>query len=114
MLSALNPLSFVIACLAGWLSEHQQRCIEYLTEENRVLREQIGDKKLRFTDDQRRRLAVRAKELSRSVLNRVASIATPETLLAWHRKFISIPERFWSSSLSLESHPQDFRPPLPI
>ena len=89
MPTALNPLTFVITCLAGWLSEHQQRCIEYLTEENRVLREQIGDKKLRFTDDQRRRLAVRAKELSRSVLNRVANIATPETLLARRRKLIA-------------------------
>ena len=49
MLSALNPLSFVIASLAGWLSENQQRSIEYLVEENRILREQIGDRKLRFT-----------------------------------------------------------------
>jgi len=75
--------------LAGWLSEHQQRSIEYLSEENRVLREQIGDKKLRFTDDQCRRLAVRARELNRSVLDRVANIATPETPLAWHRKLIA-------------------------
>ena len=49
MLSALNLLSFVIASLAGWLSEHQQRSIEYFVEENRILREQIGDRKLRFT-----------------------------------------------------------------
>jgi len=89
MLSALNPLSFVIASLAGWLSEHQQRSIEYVVEENRILREQIGDRKLRFTDNQRRRLAVRAKELSRSALNRIATIVTPETLLAWHRKLIA-------------------------
>lgn len=89
MLSALNPLYFVIASLAGWLSEHQQRSIEYLVEENRILREQIGDRKLRFTDNQRRRLAVRAKELSRSALNRIATIVTPETLLAWHRKLIA-------------------------
>jgi len=89
MLSALNSLSFVIASLAGWLSEHQQRSIEYVVEENRILREQIGDRKLRFTDNQRRRLAVRAKELSRSALNRIATIVTPETLLAWHRKLIA-------------------------
>jgi hypothetical protein len=89
MLSALNPLSFVIASVAGWLSENQQRSIEYLVEENRILREQIGDRKLRFTDNQRRRLAVRAKELSRSPLNRIATIVTPETLLAWHRKLIA-------------------------
>jgi len=90
MPSALIPISFVAIGLAGWLSEHQQRSIDYLTEENRVLREQIGDKRLRFTDDQRRRLAARAKALSRSALNQVATLVTPETLLAWHRKLIAI------------------------
>src|SRR6185295_9512887 len=78
----LTPLSFLIACLSGWLNEHQQRTIEYLAEENRVLREQIGDRRLRFTDDQRRRLAVRAKELRRSALMQVATIVTPKRY--WH------------------------------
>jgi hypothetical protein len=41
----LNPVSFLVVCIAGWLNEHQQRAIEYLTEENRVLREQIGDRR---------------------------------------------------------------------
>jgi hypothetical protein len=45
-----------------------------LPKENRVFREQIGDRRLHFTDDQRRRLAVRAKELSRSVLGELANI----------------------------------------
>jgi putative transposase len=85
----LNPISFVVACLAGWFGEQQQRSIDYLTEENRVLREQIGSRRIRFTNDQRRRLAVRAKELSRSALKNVATIVTPETLLAWHRKLIA-------------------------
>jgi len=89
MSALLNPVSFLFACLSGWLNDHQQRAIEYLTEENRVLREQIGDRRLRFTDDQRHRLAVRAKELSRSALMQVATIVTPETLLAWHRKLVA-------------------------
>jgi len=89
MSAFLSPFSFLVACLSGWLNEHRQRAIEYLTEENRVLREQIGDRRLRFTDDQRRRLAVRAKELSRSALMQVATIVTPETLLAWHRKLVA-------------------------
>ena len=42
--------------------------IDYLREENRVLREQLGDKRLQFTDDQRRRLAAKAKGLARKVL----------------------------------------------
>jgi len=54
-----------------------------------VLRQQIGDRRLRFTDDQRRRLAVKATRLGRNILRQVATIVTPETLLAWHRKLIA-------------------------
>lgn len=39
--------------------------IEYLCAENRVLREQLPKKRIRLTDDQRRRLAVKGKELVR-------------------------------------------------
>jgi len=60
MAALLNPLSFLVACISGWLNEHQPHAIEYLTEENRILREHIGDRRICFTDDQRRRLAVRA------------------------------------------------------
>src|SRR5437660_4015213 len=63
--------------------------IHYLIEENRVLREQIGDRRMRFSDDQRRRLAARAKKVGRKLLNDVAAIVTPETLLAWHRRLIA-------------------------
>src|SRR5439155_18057272 len=69
--------------------QRQQQLIEYLVEENRVLREQIGNRRMRFTDDQRRRLAAKAKKLGRKVLAQVATIVTPETLLAWHRKLIA-------------------------
>jgi hypothetical protein len=55
----LNPFQFVVIVLAGWMNQRQQNVIEYLREENRVLREQLGDRRLRFHDDQRRRLAVR-------------------------------------------------------
>jgi transposase InsO family protein len=89
MSAILTPFSVVIASIAGWLNEHQQRTIDYLVEENRVLREQIGNRRLRFTDDQRRRLAVRAKEIGRSALSGISTIVTPETLLAWHRKLIA-------------------------
>src|SRR5215472_3446669 len=41
---------------------------------------------MRFTDEQRRRLAAKAKELGRKLLAQVATIVTPETLMAWHRK----------------------------
>src|SRR5215472_6956032 len=39
------------------MNQQQLQWIDYLREENRVLREQLGQRRLRFNDDQRRRLA---------------------------------------------------------
>src|SRR5215831_18077974 len=89
MQAGLDPLSFLVISMAGWLNQRQQQAIDYLVEENRVLREQIGCRRLRFNDDQRRRLAAKAKELGRKILAQVATIVTPQTLLVWHRKLIA-------------------------
>ncbi len=70
----------------GWMNQRQLQVIEYLREENRVLREQFGERRLRLSDDQRRRLAAKAKGLGRKLLRDVATIVTPETLLRWHRR----------------------------
>jgi hypothetical protein len=85
----LNPVQLVLLALAGWMNQRQQQTIEYLREENRVLREQLGNRRLRFNDDQRRRLAARAKGLGRKLLSELATLITPDTLLAWHRKLIA-------------------------
>jgi putative transposase len=85
----LDPFRFVLIALAGWINQQQLQMIEYLREENRVLREQPGGRRLRFNDDQRRRLAAKAKGLGRTLFGEVASIVTPEALLAWHRKLIA-------------------------
>ena len=71
------------------MNQRQLQVIDYLREENRVLREQLGDRRLRLNDHQRRRLAAKAKVLGRKVLDQIATIVTPETLLAWHRKLIA-------------------------
>ena len=55
------PFQFLVMMLAGWVSRNQQDVIDYLLEENRILRAHHGNKRLRFTDSQRRRLARRAK-----------------------------------------------------
>jgi hypothetical protein len=62
------------------MNQQQQHAIEYLREENRVLRAQLGNRRLRFTDEQRRSLAAKAKLLGRRLLANVATIATPDTL----------------------------------
>jgi putative transposase len=54
-----------------------------------VLREQLSGKRLRFSDDQRRRLAVRAKKLGWRMLQELTTLVTPATLLAWHRRLIA-------------------------
>jgi putative transposase len=71
------------------MNQQQQLALDYLREENRVLKEQLGGRGLRLNDDQRRRLASKAKRLGRRLLAQVATIVTPETLLAWHRKLIA-------------------------
>jgi putative transposase len=89
MRMTLDPFRLLVISLAGYLNQQQQEVIDYLQEENRVLHEQLGSRRLRLNDDQRRRLAVRAKKLGRRVLHELATIVTPETLLAWHRKLIA-------------------------
>ncbi len=89
MASVLDPFRFVLIALSGWMNSRQLLLIHYLREENRILREQLGNKRLRFTDDQRRRLAVRAEGLGRKVLTDLGTIVAPETLLAWHRRLIA-------------------------
>src|ERR1700688_3625900 len=86
---ALDPFRFVLIAVAGWMNQRQLQIIDYLREENRVLREQLGERRVRLNDDQRRRLATKAKSLGRRLLAEVATIVTPETLLAWHRKLIA-------------------------
>jgi hypothetical protein len=71
-----HPLQFVLVALAGWINQQQRDVIYYLQEENRVLREQLGAKRLRFTDDQRRRLAAKARTLGRRLLREFASVVT--------------------------------------
>src|SRR5579871_4824658 len=85
----LDPFRFVLIAVAAWMNQRQLPMIDYLREENRVLREQLGGRRVRLTVDQRRRLASRAKGLGRKLLLEVATIVTPETLLAWHRKLIA-------------------------
>ena len=85
----LDPFRFVLIAVAGWMNQRQLHVVDYLREENRVLREQLGGRRMQFNDDQRRRLASKAKGLGRRILAEVATIVTPETLLAWHRKLIA-------------------------
>ncbi|GEM_PF-1584601 len=84
-----TPLQMFLVMLAGWVNERQRAAIDYLREENRVLRELHGKKRLRLNDDQRRRLAVRGRMLGPGALRQWGSIVTPDTVLRWPRELIA-------------------------
>lgn len=89
MTAELVALRLLIASFAGWMNREQAQMIDYLREENRVLKEQLGDRRLRLTDSQRRRLAAKGKLLGRRLLSIIATIVTPDTILRWHRRLIA-------------------------
>ena len=42
MATSSDALTFLLLVFGGWVNRSQQRVIDYLLEENRVLREQLG------------------------------------------------------------------------
>jgi len=84
-----EPLQFLLMVMAGWVNRRQLEIMDYLKEENRVLREQLGGRRLKFTDDQRRRLAAKGQILGRRLLDELAGLVTPETILRWYRELIA-------------------------
>jgi hypothetical protein len=72
MHQVLDPFRFMLIAVARWMNQQQQFAIDHWRQENRVLREQLGDRRLRLNDDKRRSLAAKARRLSRRVLKGVA------------------------------------------
>ena len=90
MTNTFRPWQLLSVIIAVMLNEQQQQIIEYVKEENRILRDQIANRRLRFSDDDRRRLAAKGKALGRKVLGEICCIVTPETILRWHRRLIAV------------------------
>ena len=89
MVTSLFPLQYVVATLALWLNRQQQLLIDYLQEENRLLKAQLEGRMIHFTDPERRRLAIRAKAIGRKLLGQLETLVTPDTLLRWHRELVA-------------------------
>jgi transposase InsO family protein len=87
VLDALS-LRVLLAALVGWLDQRQQAAVAYLIEENRILHRHVRGR-LRLTDEERRRLAMHGHRLGRRRLRDVATIATLDTILRWHRQLIA-------------------------
>jgi len=83
-----RPLDFMLMLLAGWLNRGQLRIIEYLREENRVLRAQLKSRP-RLSPADRIRLAKAARPLGRQTLAQVSQLFSPETILRWYRNLVA-------------------------
>jgi putative transposase len=78
---------YVIA--AGWVHRHQLIVIEFLQAENRLLKDRLRGRRIRFTDAERALLARKAKALGRKALLELDTVVSPDTLLRWHRRFVA-------------------------
>jgi transposase InsO family protein len=98
------PLQFLLLTIAGWLNRDSQRVTQYLLAENAVLRAQLRGRRIRFTDAQRRRLAVAANKLGRKALRQLDTLVTPDTLMRWYRRLVV--QKYDSSAQRGNSRPR--------
>jgi transposase InsO family protein len=78
----------LLAYITGSVDQELRLRNEYLVAENRILRQQIKGR-VRLSDGERKTLAELGKRLGKQALADVASLVTPETIVAWHRKLIA-------------------------
>jgi transposase InsO family protein len=82
-------LSFLLMVAAGWVHRHQLIVIEFLQAENRLLKDRLRGRRIRFTDAERVLLAHKAKAVGRKALLELDTIVSPDTLLRWHLRLVS-------------------------
>jgi putative transposase len=75
--------------VSGWVYRHRLIVIEFLQAENRLLKERLHGKRIRFTDAERALLARKAKVGGRKALLKLDTIVSPDTLLRWHRRLVA-------------------------
>ena len=83
-----HPIQVIVALLAEWVRREQEKVIEFLESETKILREQLGDRRILLDDNERRLLAVKGMALSKEDLERACVIVQPETLRRWHRELV--------------------------
>jgi hypothetical protein len=84
-----TPFHFLVVAISGWMNREQQQVIDYLREENRILREKLGSKRIILNESQKLRLATAAMKLGKDLLQEWGTLFSPATLLRWNRWFIA-------------------------
>ena len=80
----------LVTYLAYCLDKELWKAIDYLKEQVRVLKEQQEkDRRILLDNHQRMRLAAKAKQLTRDLLEQTTVLFTPETILSWYRRLIA-------------------------
>jgi putative transposase len=78
----------LLAYMTGLVNQELLLQVEYLAAENRILRAHLPDR-LRLTNEERCTLAEIGKRLGRKGLQKIASVAKPDTILGWFRKLVA-------------------------
>ena len=78
----------ILAYITGSVDQELLLRNEYLAAENRILRAQLNGC-LRLSDAERATLGEIGFRLGRKALSEVATVAQPDTILAWHRRLIA-------------------------
>jgi transposase InsO family protein len=82
-------LTFLLMVISGWVHRRQLILIEFLQAENRLLKERLRGKRIRFTDAERALLARKAKAVGRKALLELDTLVSPDTLMRWHRRLVA-------------------------
>src|SRR5215210_3871561 len=82
-------LTYLLLIVSGWVHRHQLLVIEFLQAENRLLKERLPGKRIRFTDAERALLARKAKAVGRKALLELDTLVSPDTLMRWHRRLVA-------------------------
>jgi hypothetical protein len=81
----------LLASITGSVDEELRLRNAYLEAENRVMRHQIKARRVQLTDAERKTLTEMAHKLGRQALKEIATVAKPDTILAWHRTLVVQP-----------------------
>jgi putative transposase len=82
-------LTFLVMVVSGWVHRHQLLVVAFLQAENRMLKERLRGKRIRFTDAERALLARMAKVVGRKALLELDTLVSPDTLMRWHRRLVA-------------------------